>query len=350
MNLDTIWTEYGLDKLEEGIRSLLPESKLTLRGFLEKVLAGDFSGALQEVATGGTTGFLSQFLAMKEIFIWLILLALISAFMTHFIELFDRHQVADLGFYFMYLLYSVLLLECFSYAAHIVADTLENILLFIRLMMPSYLFLVGVSTGTLTAAASGQILMLGVYGVEKIMQKLLLPVVEIFVLLEIVNGIWPEEKFSPVTEMIHKGVILALKGVVWAITGFGAIQSLITPAIDAAGKTGVKKLIAAIPGVGGIADGVVELVMGSASLLKRSVGAALLVVLLILCAVPLTKLLVVALVLKVSAAFMGIIADKRVVNTVNRVGDAGFLLLRITGAALLLFLIAIAGMTAVGIR
>ena len=64
--------------------------------------------------------------------------------------------------------------------------------------------------------------------------------------------------------------------------------------------------------------------------------------LLLLCAVPLFKIAVIAVVLKCAAAFMGIVSDRRITACVNRIGDASMLLLRTTGTAMLLFLIAIA--------
>ena len=141
-----------------------------------------------------------------------------------------------------------------------------------------------------------------------------------------------------------------LKGAVGIITGFSIFQSLITPVVDSARKTGLQKLVAAIPGVGGAADGVVELVLGSASLIKGSVGTVLLILLLLLCATPLVKIGVIAGILKCAAAFMGIVSDKRITSCADRTGDAGILLFRTVGTAMLLFLISVAVITASGGR
>ncbi|MDE6015826.1 MAG: stage III sporulation protein AE, partial [Acetatifactor sp.] len=49
-----------------------------------------------------------------------------------------------------------------------------------------------------------------------------------------------------------------------------------------------------------------------------------------------------AVLLKAAAAFMGIVSDKRITACANRTGDASLLLFKMTGTAMLLFLITIA--------
>lgn len=350
MELEYIWQEYGLDRLQEGLGILFPESTVSLEGLLSRVMTGDVFGALAELFTGSITGFVAQLTGLKNIFIWLLVMGIVSSLMTHFVEIFDRHQVSDLGFYFMYLLFTVVLLKCFLQTAEIAAETLENIILFIRLLMPTYLLTVGISTGSVTAGASCQLMLLVIFGVEHILAKVLVPLVYSFLMLVIVNGIWAEEKLSLLIELLEKGIGWALKGVLGMVTGIGIFQALVTPVVDTARKAGLQKLVAAIPGVGGAADGVVELVLGSAAVIKSSVGVVLLLLLLSLCAAPLVKIAVIAGILKCAAAFMGIVSDKRITSCADRAGDAGLLLFRTVGTAMLLFLISVAVITASGGR
>ena len=118
--------------------------------------------------------------------------------------------------------------------------------------------------------------------------------------------------------------------------------------MDSVRVSALQKLVSAIPGVGNAADGVVELIMGSALVIKNSIGVILLVLLLVLCAAPLFKVAAIAGIVKSAAAFMGIISDRRITACANRTGDAGLLLLRTAGTAVMLFLISIAMLTAVG--
>ncbi|MCI8798610.1 stage III sporulation protein AE [Acetatifactor muris] len=342
MDLNLIWQDYGLDKLEEGIARLFPEKSLSLEQLFSQVMSGDIFGALGLLFQGSISDFLGQAASMKNIFIWLVVLGIVSSLMTHFVEIFDKRQVADMSFYFMYLLFTTVLLKCFQQAADTAAQTIENITLFVRLLVPAYLLSVGVSSGAITAGASCQLMLFVIYGVEYILSALLLPLIYSFCMLSIVNGIWIEEKLSFLIEFLGKLTGWVLKGALGVVTGIGVFQRLIAPVVDSARNSAFQKLVSAIPGVGAAAGGVAELVLGSAVVIRNSIGVILLLLLLLLCALPLLKIAVISGVLKCAAAFMGIVSDKRITACADKTGDAGLLLLRTTGTAMLLFLIAIA--------
>lgn len=348
MDLGAIWQDYGLDRLSEGIQQLFPRTGISAERLLEQVMSGDILGALSSLFADGAAGITNQLSGMKNVFIWLLVLGIVSSLITHFVEIFDVHQVADMGFYFMYLLFTAILLKCFSEAAETALQTLEDITLFIRLLVPAYLISVGVSTGAATAAVASQMMLLVIYGMEYILSKGAIPLVYSFVMLSMINGIWVEEKLTMLIELLEKAVGWILKGAVGVVTGISIFQALITPVVDSVKKSALQRIVSAIPGVGNAADGAVELVLGSALVIKNSIGVVLLILILVLCAAPLLKIGLIAGVLKCAAAFMGIVSDKRITACVNRAGDGGLLLLKTAGTAILLFLISIAVVTASG--
>ena len=132
------------------------------------------------------------------------------------------------------------------------------------------------------------------------------------------------------------------------MTGISVFQALITPVVDSVKKSALQRLVSVIPGIGDAADGALDMVLGSALVIKNSIGVVLLLLILVLCAAPLIKIGLIAGVLKCAAALMGVVGDKRITTCVNRAGDAGLLLLKTTGTAMLLFLISIAVVTASG--
>ena len=97
-----------------------------------------------------------------------------------------------------------------------------------------------------------------------------------------------------------------------------------------------------LPGVGNLADGLVELVYGSALLIKNSVGVLLMLLLIALCLAPMIKIFSIGVLLKGAAALMSLVTDKRMAQSVDRIGNAGMMLLATTGCVMLLFLIALA--------
>ena len=342
MNLEELWKDYGLDELEMGLEKLFPKKQLNLESLLEQVMAGDVFGALAELFEGGLTDAVNQLLSLRDIFIWLLVLGILSSLMTHFVEIFDKRQVADISFYFMYLLFMVVLLKCFGQATDIATGTIENIILFVKLLVPVYLMIVGISAGAITAAASYQIMLLVVCGVEYILSAGMIPLINSYVMLSMVNGVWMEEKLALMIRLVKRIIGLILKGALGIVTGISLFQSLIAPVVDSARSSALKSFVAAIPGIGGVANSVTELVLGSAVVIRNSVGVILLLLLLLLCAIPLLKIGLIAGILKCAAAFMGVVSDKRITACADKVGEAGFLLLKTVGTAMLLFMISIA--------
>lgn len=347
-DLNLVWQDYGLDRLEEGIEKLFPKGGINLENILLQVVSGDIFGALTELFQGSVKGFIGQMDGMKNVFVWMLVLGIMSSLMTHFVEIFDRHHVADIGFYFMYLLFTALLLKCFAQAADAAAQALDNIILFVQLLVPTYLITVGISAGAVTAGTSYQMMLFSVYGVEYILSAGLLPLIYSYVMLAIINGIWVEEKLSLLIDLLGKVIGWVLKGALGVVTGISIFQALIAPVIDSARTSALQKFVSAIPGVGGAASGVAELVLGSAMVIKNSVGVVLLLLLLLMCAAPLFKIALISGILKCVAAFMGIVSDKRITACADRTGDAGLLLFKTTGTAMVFFLIAIAVTAAAG--
>lgn len=342
MDLESIWADYGLDELQAGLDTLFPKYDISLADLMQRILRGDIIGALSDFLRQSIAEMAGATLGMKNVFVWLLVLGVVSALMSHFVEVFDKRQVADLSFYFMYLLMSAILLKCFVQAAQTAVETMENITLFIRLLMPAYLLAVGISTGSMTAGAYYQMLLLLICGVEQILLGIVIPLIYSYCLLAVINGIWIEEKLTLIIEFLEKAVGWILKAAVGIVTGISVFQSVLTPVLDSVKNSALQKTISAIPGIGNTADGVVELMVGSAVVIKNSVGLVLLLLLLVLCAAPLAKIFLTALLLKAAAAFMGIVSDKRVTACANRTGDAGLLLFKTAGTAMLLFLISIA--------
>ena len=227
--MDAMWQEYGMEELEKGMQKLFPASRISVAELMGQLLQGDVLGAagtlLQEVIQGMGASAAGR----KNILIWLIVLGILSALLIHFVEVFDKHQIADLSFYFIYLLMGVILLQCFSGILGTARETVENIVLFVRLMVPTYLLAVGVASGPATVGAGYQLMLLLIYGTEKILLGVVLPLIYCYGLLTMINGIWVEEKLTLLTELLEKAVGWILKaslGVVIDHTGIGFREDL----------------------------------------------------------------------------------------------------------------------------
>lgn len=342
IDLEKLWEQYNMTDIQEKIGAMFPHFEFSLRELFQRVLSGDVAGALQDGIGGIFRGMAAEVGSIRNILLYLLVLGIVSALLSHFTDVFESHQIADISFYIVYLLLMAVLLKCFQEAAQTAGDAVENIVTFIKVFIPAYYLAVGVAGGAVTAYAGYQLLLFLIYGVEQVLLSVVMPLIYSFVMLAVINGIWSEERMAILLDFLQKCIGVILKTALGIVTGVSLLQSMVTPVIDSLKSQTLQKAVSAIPGIGNIADGVMETMVGSAVLIKNSIGVIFMILLLAVCLAPLVKIFLIAGCLKLSAALMGIVSDKRITGCTNKVGEGSFLLFRAAGTAMVLFIILIA--------
>ena len=341
LNTESIWEEYGFDELQQGLDRLFPAYKFSCNELLERLWQGDLLGCLTGLMQGGVRGMLSHADSLKNILIWMLVLGLASSLISHFAEIFDKNQIADLSFYFLYLLFMTVLLNCFQEAVVVTMQLLENVVLFMKLMIPTYMLAVGVTSGVGSVSVAYQIMLGLIYIVEHFLQVGVLPLIQIYTVLIMMNGIWVEEKLSLLMELFKKAIETMLKAFMGLVTGVSVFQSMFAPVLVTIKSTALQKIISAIPGIGNVAEGAMELMLGAAGVIKNSIGILAMLLLLTICTAPLLYIFGMAWVLRIAAALLGLVSDKRLTACSDQMGEACMLLFRTALSATVLFLISI---------
>lgn len=342
MDITSLWNEYELDELNQKLSGLFPDMEWHMRELFSRIVSGDVWGALVQFAKQFFFSIEQQAEGLKAMVVWLLILGIISALFVHFGDVFSNHQISDLSFYFLYLLLISVLIQGYMEMMDLAGQLVDNIILFMKLFIPTYMIAIGAASGSATAYGYYQIIMLLLYGIEKIMELAILPLINVYVFLVFMNGIWGEDRLVLFMDFLKKGILVGMKAALGAVTGISLLQSMILPAVDSLKNTTLQKAVGAIPGIGDAADGITQIIMGSAVLIKNSIGVLLLLLLLMLCAVPVLKIALIACAFKGCAAIMGMAGEKRICECTDKAGDGGILLLRATLTAIALFMIIVA--------
>lgn len=339
--MEELWQIYDLEALQSGVDSLFPEYGISFKQLMELLMQGEFGAAFRELWQGIWQGIAGQSAGLWELFLWLIILGVTSALLDFLAEIFGKKQIVDFGFYIMYLLLVVVLLKCFEQVSNTAVDAMKRIVGFMKLLIPVLLIAVGVVHGTITGSSWYQLMVLLIYGAEQLFLTIVIPMIYGYGMLALINGIWAEQKLNLLMDLIVKGIRGILKVSVGVVTGLSVFQASLAPAVDSV-HTGVwKKILSFLPGVGNAAEGVTDLVIGSAVLIRNSIGIAAVLLLAVLCAAPLLRIWLIGSVLKLAAAMMGIVGNRRLTECADRIGDGSMLLGRTAGTAFLLFAISI---------
>ncbi|MCI8926416.1 MAG: hypothetical protein HFI96_01690 [Lachnospiraceae bacterium] len=340
--IDSWLASCDMGSINEGMDRLFPGVKLDGTELLKMVMEGRSGEAFRQLLAQIGDSLTGELGGIRQILIYILVLGVVSALFAEFSDLFAGEQIAQAGFYFLYLFLMVVLTKVFLFVSEVASGAVENIVLFIQLFIPTYTIAVGAAQGTAAAAYYYQLMLLLAYLVESFLNKVLIPLIYSYVMLALLNGLWSEEKLSLLLDFIAKGVGFALKVSLGTVTGLSFVQAVIVPVASGLRISAMRKAISAIPGIGGVAEGMTELMLGSAVLIKNSMGVLFLVLIAGACILPLLKILVVTGVVKLGAAVTGIVSDKRISACTDRVGEGCFLLLRCVFTAVALFVIVIA--------
>lgn len=348
MDISALYNQFPLQSMEKEIAQLFPEWNLKLYDLFQAVLQGNTLDFLKKTAIQILEQFAGELSGIKGVLLTLILLGILSAVFHNLSGIFEHQHLAEYGYYYLYFIMILFLTKIYTVLYDDTKALLENVTLFIRMFLPTYFFTITAAGGSATAVGYYQLFMAVVYVIETILYRIFLPGIAVYMLLNMVNGIWEEEKLTLFIALIKKTIMTGLKVLLALVTGTGMIQSMITPVIDSAKMNVLQKSVSAVPGFGDLAGSASQTLLACAVLIKNATGIILFLLLIILCAVPLGKLFFMMALFKISAAVMGIVADKRMSNTVNHIGDGILMMFQtvLSAATLFVILIAIVAFTA----
>lgn len=272
----------------------------------------------------------------------LMVIAIMAAFFSNFSNVFFNQQVGETGFFAAYLLMFTMILSSFFLMSSIVSEVMQKLLSFMKVLIPSYSLAVTASTGLTTSLAMYEFFMIIISICEWVMLKGIVPLIYMYMIMELANNMAKEDHFSKLTELIKKGSIQALKGVVGIVLGVNVIQSMILPAADSVKVNVIQKGLNAIPGAGQLLGTVTSTIVGSSVIIKNSIGGAGIFCLIVILAVPVLKIILFVLTYYIAAALLQPISDKRLIQCLYAAGESGKLLLNVLLSCGALFLLVIA--------
>ena len=199
------------------------------------------------------------------------------------------------------------------------------------------------ATGNVTGAAVRQgVTVLFSQLLIDFMDQFLIPLVYSYVVVCCACAAVGNSGLDKLAGLIKSGTTFLLTGLLLVFVGYLTASGAIAGSVDASAVKAAKLAISrAIPVVGGILADASETVLAGAGVLKGSVGAAGMLVVLTICLTPFLQLATHYLMYKVTAALCATIAQPRLSKLIDGIGGAFGLVLGMTGAAGLVLMISL---------
>lgn len=343
---ETIWKEFEFSEIEDLLDDIFPEKKTDFQDLIKKMLSGQTEPSLQVIGEMISDQFFYEWKSSKAGMVHILLIVIVAAVFTNFSNVFQNQQISEISFYVLYLLLITIGLNSFRILIVSASENLERLIRFMKVLGPVYFLAVAFAAGSSTSILFYNLVLLLIYLVELVILNFLIPFVQVYIVVKVMNNLSEEDYLSKFAELCETVIAWTLKTLLAGVTGVNIIQGLLSPAIDSLKRSVVGRSAEAIPVVGDAIGGVTEVMLGTAILIKNGIGVAGALVCIGICLVPIIQMAVVTLLYKLIAAMIQPVSDKRIVGCISSIADGSQMLLRIIFTTGVLFLLTIAVVTA----
>lgn len=330
----------------EGVEELLESLYMPKGNHVEQLLNDIYQGKqifsisyLKEIISNV---ILSEWSDIKSVFVMVLMIMIVASVLQNIGDIFAKNGIKEIAEYIMLVFLNTVLMKGYMQSEKIVSDAAEEIMTFIKLLIPAYFVAIGSTNGMTTVSGFYQFVLFVIGILEQLVMSVIIPAVNVLVIFLFMDAILGGEHLKNILTLLEKGILLGLKAVISIVIGMGTIQTIITPVIGSVNRNLLEKTISVIPGIGDISESVTSVLTGSAVLIKNTIGVFGMVVLIVICGVPICKIGLIGGSIKLAGALGSVLGKSRLVQFTNRIGDGCFLMARVMFTIGALFFIMIA--------
>lgn len=240
----------------------------------------------------------------------------------------------------IYMVSAGIMASVFANASETAVDAVGRLSVFLKAVFPviiASLYSVGcVSSVAVLQPVIAAAIQLSVHLTE----KLFIPVITVSFAVCCVNTLSKEINADKLIQFLQKSVKTCLAAMLIIFIGLVGIESIATSSADGLAIK-LTKFAASnlVPVVGGILSESVETVMGCSQVIKNSVGICGIIATLYLCLAPMLKLGASIIVLRISAAVMEPVCDKRIIKCISDAAGAVSMLFAMVASVAVMFIL-----------
>ena len=151
----TDWQDsIPLDEVEKVFQKMQgEESSFSIQDYVDDIMEGRASFSLGELWNTGLQHIADQFNGQKDVLFRILALGIIAGIFVNFSGTIGDRNLGETGFYITYLLLFAMLAAGFHMAYQVAADSIRNLLSFMRALVPAFSLSILMGTGSGTSAA-----------------------------------------------------------------------------------------------------------------------------------------------------------------------------------------------------
>ena len=334
--------DMELGQMQDAVNQILKEDSFSIEEILNQILKGESLFQKETMSKWFKNIVKAQLQREQKAMFQVVLLVLLAAVFSNFTAVFGDGKTGETSFYITYMLLLALLIKSFGSMGVELKELLENFILFLKALMPSYFLAVTASSGSATAMIFYEAVLFLIYVIQVVFLKGIVPAIYVLALVELVNYLHSEDFLSKMAELLQTLIEWSLKSCMAVVLGMQLIQNMIGPAMDSLKRDIIGKTAASIPGIGNAINGVTEVALGTAVIIRNGIGVVGTIILVCIGIRPVIRLALLAFLYKLLAAVVQPVSDKRMTGALSTIGNGYVLFLKVLLCMELLIFITIA--------
>lgn len=332
--------DLNLEEVDELIRNRESGEEFSVSQYVSDVLAGKTSFSFAGIASRIKGQVTDQWDSQRHTLLRILALSVFAGVFVRFAGTIGDGDLGETGFYVVYLLLTGIVTTAFFGAYEVASGALEQLVDFMKVLIPSFSLALCYGGGVQSSLVFYETMLIAMGLLEMLMKNILLPGVQIYFFLGIINQL-SEHRFSRMVELIGSVLRWSIKILFGVLIGYQGIQGMLIPVMDRVRNNTVWQTAKGLPGVGNTVGSVMDTVLGSGVLIKSAVGVGGLIAIIVLCLYPLLKLFIFTFLYKAGGAAVQPVSDRRVVMILQSAAASGKILLGYLAASTLMFLLSI---------
>ena len=307
---------------------------------VDLIQSGDFTINPVKIINNVVNDFTMEIRSSTKIVVTLLLISVLSAIVNMLSSSFGAKTGSEAAFFACFTMMSGLSLQCFTTALGYASEVIGKMTDFITKLSPAFMLAVAASGAPVSATAFRPVLSGAVYIVSILINNTLVPLMTFSAILGVVGGISDKVQLTNFCKVIRSVTKWIMAAIITLFTGISAIYGFNAPALDAMSAKAVKFAVGSlVPVVGGFLSDTLETIISGTRLMKNAVGSAGIIVILTLCALPVIKIFIIQLILKIAAAVAEPVTDSRISKMLWEISEAVTTVFGVVIMTVVLFLI-----------
>ena len=253
----------------------------------------------------------------------ILIIIVIHSILKTIIENLGNESTVKIAYFLQYLIIVTLVINTFVDTIDIVKNAILNIVSYMNLFVPILITLMLASGSIVVSSTSEVVLLFAINVIGNIIESLIVPLVLISTTLSIVSNFSDKVHLSRLSKFFKSAIIWILGIILTVFICLLTIEGTLGSSVDGlTAKTSKAAVSTFIPVVGKVMGDSVDSILGCVNILKTSVGMIGVVILIGIVLIPIIRVSVLWIIIKMIAAICEIIADDSIVKLFDEIADS----------------------------